>query len=117
MKSVAWFVLFGACGLKERPDFLIGRQCAQEADPSCDEGQKCLPHSIGSSGFGNFRCRDRESFELVDGQEPPPAYCDDDNPCPGDLVCNADRIREDSGRRPLVCKRPDDVFNPPLEGQ
>jgi hypothetical protein len=109
-----WVLLFAAsCGIQERDDFLIGRQC----DPSnniCDPEQFCLPHE--DDPIGDFRCRDRESFEPINGQEPPLAYCNAEIPCPGDLVCNADRIRVDGGRRPLVCKRPDDVFAPPLEG-
>ena len=110
----AWLILgFAfACGIEERSDFLIGRQC----DPSnnlCDPGQACLPHDPRMS---DFRCRDRASFDPINGQEPPLAYCNAEIACPGDLVCNADRIRTDAGRRPLVCKRPDDVFAPPLEG-
>ena len=109
-----WLLLLwlAACGIEERPDFLIGRQCDPEAE-ICDPGQGCLPHK---PDLTDYRCRDRASFEPINGQEPPLAYCNVDIPCPGDLVCNADRIRADGGRRPLVCKRPDDVFAPPLEG-
>ena len=103
-----------ACGLEERADFLIGRQCDQNGD-ECDEGQACLPHRI--EPYSDFRCRDRASFEPIDGREPPLAYCNADIPCPGDLVCNADRIRVGGEDRPLVCKRSDDVFAPPLEGE
>lgn len=113
MRAVVVLVLLAsACGLEEREDFLIGRQCSQSDPASCDEGQKCLAHDPRPA---DYRCRDRASFELIDGQEPPLAYCATDDECPEDLVCNADRIRLDGGLRPLVCKRPDDVFAPPEE--
>ncbi len=106
-------VLAAACGLEERTDFLIGRQCDRNRS-DCDPGAECLPHK--HDPFADFRCRDRASFEPIDNQEAPLAYCNADIACPGDLVCNADRIREGTGRRLMVCKRPDDVFAPPLEG-
>jgi hypothetical protein len=115
MRWVFIALAFAACGLEERSDFLIGRQCDRNGE-DCDPGQECLPHQSDPS-LQDFRCRDRASFEPIEGQDPPLAYCNADITCPGDLVCNADRIRVDGGLRPLVCKRPDDVFAPPLEGE
>ena len=113
MRGWPILLLVAACGIQERNDFLIGRQC-DPSDNRCDPGQACLPHE---PDLTDYRCRDRESFEPINGQEPPLAYCNAEIECPDDLVCNADRIRLDGGRRPLVCKRPDDVFAPPLEGE
>ncbi len=118
---IAWalgMLLIAGCGLQERADFLIGRQCGAGNAEACDEGQACLPHQL-EPRIGDFRCRDEDSFDPQRfGQEPPRAFCDEARGfiCPGDLVCNADRIRADGGPRPLVCKRPDDVFSPPLDG-
>ena len=114
MRRILFVFLLASCGLEERDDFLIGRQCDRDGE-ECDEGQECLPHE--ESPLGDYRCRDRASFEQIDGREPPLAYCNAMIECPADLVCNADRIRTDTDRRPLVCTRPDDVFAPPLEGE
>jgi hypothetical protein len=105
-----------ACSLEERADFLIGRECS--ADDGCDEGQKCLPHAYFDGDFHDFRCRDRASFEPIEGREAPLAYCDAERDliCPAGLVCNADRVRQDAAIRRMVCKHPDDVFSPPLDG-
>ncbi len=114
---LAWVAMVG-CGLQERSDYLIGRQCDPETPADCDEGQVCLPHQIADRTLMlvRFRCRDAASFESLAGQEPPLAYCDDEQyVCPAGLVCNADRIRVDGGLRPRVCKQPDDAFAPPLD--
>lgn len=107
-----------ACSLEERSDFLVGRACSPERRESCDEAEACLPHALVGGRMEDFRCRDRASFEPVGGREPPLAYCDErlGVACPADLVCNADRVRLDVSERPLVCKFPDDVFSPPLDG-
>ena len=102
------------CGIDERSDFLIGRQCVRGDPRSCDPGQVCLAHSWrGGQTFTDYRCRDEASFLVPDA---PIAYCSDAEPCPGDLVCNADRVRIDTSVRPLVCKTADDPFAPPLDG-
>jgi hypothetical protein len=55
----------------------------------------------------------------VDGVEPPLAYCDAEGSllCPGELVCQPDRIRSapDGGFavRRLVCQSADSPFGPP----
>jgi len=105
------------CGLSERADFLVGRQCDPTAATPCDEAQSCLPHRYADGELDEFRCRDRASFEPRGGQEAPLAYCDEAEGylCPGDLVCNADRIRLDAGFRPRVCKPDGDPFAPPLD--
>lgn len=118
---VLWLLTLASafgCDLAERSDFLVGRLCDPRRAESCDLGQACLPHALQENRFDEFRCRDRVSFEPIGGREAPLAYCQPELGylCPGDLVCNADRIRSDAGRRALVCKLPDDVFGPPLGG-
>lgn len=110
-------LVMGACGLHERSDFLVGRECDPSAAKACDMGQACLPHEYTGGAPDRFRCRDALSFEALAGQEPPLAYCDESLGylCPGALVCNADRIRLDAGYRLKVCKRADDAFAPPLD--
>lgn len=110
--------LLGACSLEERADFMIGRECDRNDPRGCDTGQRCLPHVYNGEMMDDFRCRDRASFEPIGRRDAPLAYCDPSAglTCPGDLVCNADRVRIDSGIRRLVCKRPDDIFAPPLDG-
>ena len=116
MKWVVVFfaLLLAGCGLSERDDFLIGRSCVSASELPCDEGQRCLPHSLNGGSFGEFRCRDFDSFQQVAGlAKPPLAYCNAEHRCPEGLVCRPDRIRVDGGPRPNVCKSPDDVFIPP----
>lgn len=110
-------VALGAgCGLQERSDYLVGRQCDPDVAADCDDRQVCLPHAIRNELLVRFRCRDAASFGSLAGQEPPLAYCDEQRYfCPEGLVCNADRIRVDAGQRPKVCKRLDDAFAPPLD--
>ena len=117
MKRALLLLLLCSCGPEERSDFLIGRLCDEKRVETCDEGQRCLPHALENGLPEDWRCRDRASFEPRGNEEPPLAYCDPARniTCPGDLVCNADRIRVEVGARPLVCKRPDDVFAPPLD--
>lgn len=106
-----------ACALEERTDFLVGRACEQTTVTGCDPGQSCLPHALDREGYTDYRCRDRASFEPIGGREAPLAYCDDDKwRCPGNLVCNADRVRVDATTRRRVCKRADDIFSPPIDG-
>ena len=119
MRNAWWMlVVAAACGLTERDDFLIGRQCSRTAEQPCDPMQVCLPHEVSSSGqFDAFRCRDRASFlPLPDGREAPVAFCDSDQGvvCPVGLVCNADRVRLDVGIRRLVCTEVDNPLAPPL---
>jgi hypothetical protein len=119
MRAALLFVAFAfACSLEERGDFLIGRECDENDPASCDPGQKCLPHKYRDGEYLDFRCRDFASFEPLQGREAPLALCDDQRGyiCPSGLVCNADRVRQDAGTRRLVCKHPDDVFSPPLDG-
>lgn len=109
-----------ACSLEERSDYLIGRSCAVDLVESCDQGQVCLPHEIitQTGELADWRCRDAQSFEPVQGREPPLAYCGGKRAvkCPEGLVCNADRIRAfDGGVRRFVCQRPDNPFAPPLD--
>lgn len=117
--AVLAVVVLAACGLEERDDFLIGRQCDLAADQPCDEGQVCLPHAYTEGRLTEPRCRDRASFEPIAGRPAPLAYCDEAQGyvCPAGLVCNADRIRLDAGYRAKVCKRPrpEDPFAPPLD--
>ena len=101
------------CGVDERADFLIGRECIRGDPETCDPGQACLPHTQRGESLIDYRCRDEASF-LVPGA--PIAYCSDNDPCPGDLVCNADRVRIDASVRALVCKPIDDLFSPPYDG-
>jgi hypothetical protein len=110
--------VIAACGLQERADFLLGRECDPLDSKSCDSGQSCLPHTIIAGRFSDYRCRDRSSFDPIEGREAPLAYCDGQMiKCPGDLVCNADRVRQDSTARPLVCTLPNSMFAPPpLDG-
>lgn len=110
-------LLAGGCGLEERGDFLVGRQCDPTAAEPCDPAQACLPHRFREGALDEFRCRDLASFEERAGQPAPLAYCDEGEGyvCPGDLVCNADRIRFDAGYRPRVCKPSGDPFAPPLD--
>lgn len=105
----------GACDLRENAQFLVGRPCPEGEDATCDPGQRCLPHTRRLGEFSDFLCRDRESFERTGATEPPLAYCDPPQgfDCPEGLACRPDRIRVGVGRRPLVCKDPDDVFIPP----
>jgi hypothetical protein len=109
-----------ACSIKERDDFLIGRTCFPEDATTCDDGQRCLPHAYVEDELDDFRCRGPASFELINGREPPLAYCDEARgfECPGELVCNADRLRESAGDEPAernrVCQKPDNPFAPPL---
>ena len=114
---LVWASLWGAaagCGVEERDDFLIGRRCIREIAEDCDPGQLCLPHVWrGRQSFSDFRCRDEASFMNPDA---PLAYCNEDNPCPGELVCNVDRVRIDASVRPRVCKSRDDLFAPPFDG-
>ncbi len=111
-----WLLVLVGCGLEEREDFLVGRQCPPPPSNSCDPGQSCLPHRWTSQP-DDFRCRDRSSFLPIGDREAPLAYCDDQlYRCPGDLVCNADRVRVDASVRLRVCRRPDDIFAPPLDG-
>jgi hypothetical protein len=106
------------CSLMERADLLVGRACEPTLDAPCDPGQACLPHQRLEGRYEDHRCRDRRSFEPTNGEEAPLAFCDEaaGYVCPGDLICNADRIRADGGPRPRVCKLPDDLFGPPLDG-
>jgi hypothetical protein len=108
--------LVAACALQERADYLIGRECSRGDSKTCDQGEVCLPHSIVHDVLGDYRCRSRASFDPIDGREAPLAYCDPSMMlnCPGDLVCNADRVREDATTRHLVCTRSDSPFSPPL---
>jgi hypothetical protein len=112
--------VISACELQERGDFLIGRMC--DDDKGCDPGQVCLPHEIVGGQFSNFLCRDSASFAVMQNREPPLAYCGPDPlnnkvyKCPGDLVCNADRVREDATTRPLVCTTKNSIFSPPYDG-
>jgi hypothetical protein len=110
-------VLLSACSLEERADFLIGRTCDPKVPLACDPGEVCLPHAVVNHSFADFRCRDRASFEQLNGQDAPLAYCDGvDLVCPSGTVCNADRIRNlDGGLRPLVCQLPNGVLGPPLD--
>ena len=110
-------LLLGACALQERSDYLVGRPCDRGVADSCDPGQVCLPHAVTRGAYTAYRCRSAASFEPIDGQEAPLAYCsqEDDLWCPDGLECNADRIREDAGYRLSVCKRPGDPFAPPLD--
>lgn len=101
------------CGVDERADFLIGRQCIRGESGTCDPGQACLPHGRRGLSLIDYRCRDEASFLVPNA---PLAYCGPDDPCPGDLVCNADRVRLDASVRPLVCKPIDDLFAPPYDG-
>jgi hypothetical protein len=112
-------LLAAGCALQERGDYLVGRECtARNMDRDCDPGQRCLPHEFANDRYDDFRCRDRASFEFIGDREPPIAYCDETMGfiCPGDLVCNADRIRVDATTRRRVCKLKDDLFSPPLDG-
>ena len=107
-------VLGGACGIQETPDFLIGRSCVPQTS-ECDPLQACLPHSWGASP-GDFRCRDANSLEPIQGVEPPLAYCDEEMGfvCPPETVCNVDRVRGyDQGIRRMVCQKPGSPFSPP----
>jgi hypothetical protein len=116
--SLALLIALSACSLEERTDFLIGRTCDPNAPSSCDPGEACLPHAIDIHGFEDFRCRDRASFQPINDQDPPLAYCDNAKyQCPPGTVCNADRIRNlDGGLRPLVCQLPNGTLGPPLDG-
>jgi len=106
--------LAGACGVQERADFLVGRLCTPGAPDNCDPGQYCLPHAWdGNDAFSDYRCRDEASFSVPDA---PIAFCNDEDKCPGQLVCNADRVRADASVRPLICKPEDDIFGPPFDG-
>ena len=80
------------CGLEERDDFLVGRECQPQAETPCDDRQACLPHLIERGVLKEFRCRDVASFEPIEGRPAPLAFCAEakDLLCPGDLVCNAD---------------------------
>jgi hypothetical protein len=112
---VALGLALGGCALEERADLLIGRSCDPAVASSCDPGQRCLPHRWEVDP-DDFRCRDRASFDPVGGAEAPLAYCDPaaGYDCPGDLVCNADRVRpRDGGLRRDVCQRADGGFAPP----
>lgn len=107
---------FAACSLDERADFLIGRSCDVTTQASCDEGQRCLPHAIIEGTHDDFRCRDAASFEVIEGREPPLAYCDESLGfvCPEGLDCNADRIRSGAPTlRYKVCQQPGSPFAPP----
>ncbi len=115
-RFAGWVVLgaLAGCGVDERADFLIGRQCVPSDPATCDPEQACLPHVWrGGERFSDYRCRDEASFLVPDA---PLAYCGPSDPCPGRLVCNADRVRIDASTRPLVCKTDDDLFAPPLDG-
>jgi hypothetical protein len=114
--ALAILISIAACGLQERPDFLLGRECDMGDPKGCDPGESCLPHAIIAGRFSDYRCRDRASFDKIEGREPPLAFCDGMAKCPGELVCNADRVREDSTVRPLVCTTPNSMFAPPLDG-
>lgn len=120
MRRLLWIagLLMSGCALEERPDFLIGRVCSMDDPQSCDSGQKCLPHEASGTELQEFRCRDKASFEPIEGRDAPLAFCDESKgiTCPEGLVCNADRIRLDATVRRLVCKFPDDVFAPPYDG-
>ena len=111
--SLALLLTVGACGVDERSDFLIGRQCLRNDVSPCDSGQVCLPHAWLDGTLSDYRCRDEASFFDPDA---PIAYCSDDDPCPGALVCNADRVRIDASVRPRICKTEDDPFAPPYDG-
>jgi hypothetical protein len=110
-------LLLSSCSLGERSDFLIGRQCKPKSTQDfCDEGQACLPHKLDEEGRpDDFRCRDAASFELHEGEEPPLAYCDATYLCPPGVECRPDRVRENVGARPTVCKVPGDIFSPPTD--
>src|SRR6185503_2224825 len=87
-----------ACSLQENDDYRVGRECNENnGDRDCDPGERCLPHKWESQPT-NFRCRNRASFVQVGDREPPLAFCDENLNfyCPGDLVCNPDRVREDA---------------------
>lgn len=106
------------CGLAERDDFMVGRRCEPESAEACDDEQQCLPHAYTGGRPTDFRCRDVDSFQIApNGQEPPLAFCapEDGLICPGNLICNAGRIRMDSGARRRICKLPDSRFGPPLD--
>lgn len=112
--AVALVVGTVACGVEERRDFLIGRQCDRNTPEDCDPDQTCVPHEWrGGETFTDFRCRDEASILAPNA---PLAYCAPDTRCPGSLVCNADRVRRETSVRPLVCKRRDDLFAPPYDG-
>jgi hypothetical protein len=68
--------------------------------------------------YEELYCRSRASFEPTGDREPPIAYCDEAREffCPGDLECNADRVRLDATTRRRVCKLPGDIFSPPVDG-
>lgn len=109
-------VASAGCDLEERSDFLVGRSCDPDVAGSCDPEQSCLPHRFDRDNPADYRCRSVESFEPLPEGEPPLAYCDPqlDLICPGDLVCNADRVRQvDGGVRRRVCQRPGTPFGPP----
>jgi hypothetical protein len=117
MKSLFFIFLFlFSCSLSERNDFLIGRDC--EGDRDCETGERCLPHDYVNDRYEDLRCRSRASFEPTNDREPPIAYCDEAREffCPGDLECNADRVRLDATARRRVCKLPGDIFSPPVDG-
>lgn len=118
MKHALCFVLVlagASCTLDQRGDYLVGRECAD--DESCDQGQSCLPHRWVSGRPDNLRCRDRASFEPTPTYAPPLAFCDESLGfiCPGDLECNAERVRLDADTRRRVCKLPGDTFSPPTD--
>ncbi len=113
--AAALVLFFAACTLDQRGDFLVGREC--DDDESCDQGQRCLPHDFVNDRYDDFRCRDRASFEPTPSYAPPLAFCDEEESyfCPGDLECNAERVRLDSSTRRRVCKLPGDTFSPPTD--
>lgn len=101
------------CGLQERADLLVGRECDPNLPDACDPVQVCLPHGW-ISGPTDFLCRDSASFDAVGGVEPPLAYCNDEYICPTDIDCAADRVRQrPDGIRRRVCQRPGSPFAPP----
>ncbi len=105
-------VHLNGCGVDERSDFLVGRRCTP-GEGHCDPGQACLAHVWrGGLTFTDYRCRDEASLLPIDA---PLAYCNENEPCPGSLICNADRVRIDAAIRPLVCNDPDDFFSPPAD--
>ena len=115
-RAVLLLLLLG-CGLEERGDFLVGRECKPELERSCEDEQTCLPHAW-SSVPADFRCRDLQSFEQVEGRDPPLAYCDPAGTpayrCPPGAVCAPDRVRAlDGGVRRTVCMPPGSPFGPP----
>ena len=117
LSSVALGLALGSCSLQERGDFLLGRDCEEDRDCDLEKDERCLPHAYVNDRYEDLRCRNRDSFERTGNREPPIAYCDESKYfCPGDLECNADRVRNDASARRRVCKLPGDIFSPPLDG-